>query len=375
MKHGGSVIIVDDDPNVLNFTSLLLNKKGYTTFPCSNAGDAMDVLGKNRIDVVLTDIMMPEVTGIELLEKVHNINPEIPVILVTGFADLDKAIEAIKKGAFDFIAKPYDSAYLIHSIEKAVSYHRLLKMEADYKHILEELNAEVETLISERTMGFMTLTVADRIRNPATAIAWACKRMLEKEEAPERLREGLNIIREEAEKLEAVVKEFQESFRKRETRFKYEDIKGVVEEVVSVAEKEASHKGIDLVINISEEPLKINMERNILRMALLHLVRNALEATPEGGKIEIRTFGDEETVVFEITDSGPGISEEEMERIFEPFYSTKKHRFGMGLSLVKQIITEHMGSIKVESEAGKGAAFRLIFPVRWTEKISKASLA
>lgn len=374
MKHGGSVIIVDDDPTVLNFTSLLLAKRGYTTFPCSNAGDAIDVLGKNQIDVVLTDIMMPEVTGIELMEKVHNINPEIPVILVTGFADLDKAIEAIKKGAFDFITKPYDTDYLIHSIEKAASYHRLLKMEADYKHILEELNAEVETLISERTMGLMTLTVADRIRNPATAIAWACKRMLEKEEAPERLREGINIIREEAEKLEAVVKEFQESFRKRETSFKYEDIKGVVEDVVSVAEKEASLKGVEIIVNSPEGPLRVNMERNLLRMALLHLVRNALEATPGGGRIDIKTFGDEEKAVFEITDTGPGIPKEEIDRIFEPFYSTKKHRFGMGLSLVKQIITEHMGEIKVESEAGKGATFKLIFPIRWTEKISRASL-
>ena len=374
MKHGGSVIIVDDDPTVLNFTSLLLAKRGYTTFPCNNAGDAIDVLGKNQIDVVLTDIMMPEVTGIELMEKVHNINPEIPVILVTGFADLDKAIEAIKKGAFDFITKPYDTDYLIHSIEKAASYHRLLKMEADYKHILEELNAEVETLISERTMGLMTLTVADRIRNPATAIAWACKRMLEKEEAPERLREGLNIIREEAEKLEAVVKEFQESFRKRETSFKYEDIKGVVEDVVSVAEKEASLKGVEIIVNSPEGPLRVNMERNLLRMALLHLVRNAIEATTGGGRIDIKTFGDEEKAVFEITDTGPGIPKEEIDRIFEPFYSTKKHRFGMGLSLVKQIITEHMGEIKVESEAGKGATFKLIFPIRWTEKISRASL-
>ncbi|MDP2278219.1 MAG: HAMP domain-containing sensor histidine kinase, partial [Nitrospirota bacterium] len=207
-----------------------------------------------------------------------------------------------------------------------------------------------------------------------TAIAWACKRMLEKEEAPERLREGLNIIRDEAEKLEAIVKEFQESFRKRETRFKYEDIKGVVEDVVSVAEKEASLKGVEIIVNSPEGPLRVNMERNLLRMALLHLVRNAIEATTGGGRIEIKTFGDEEKAVFEITDSGPGIPKEEIDRIFEPFYSTKKHRFGMGLSLVKQIITEHMGEIKVESEAGKGATFKLIFPIRWTEKISRASL-
>lgn len=366
-RHAGSVIVVDDDPEVLKITSLLLNRSGYSTFPCGSAGEALDVLQKNNVDVVLTDIMMPGISGIELLERIHGIDPDIPVILITGFADLDKAIEAIKKGAFDFISKPYDSAYLTHSIEKAVSYHRLIKMEADYRHILEELNAEVETLITERTMSLMALTVADRVRTPATTIAWTCKRMLEKGDAPERLKEALNIILSEAERLEAIVRDFQELFKARGSSFRHGEIKGVVEGVISVAEKEASHKGIDLTVNISEEPLRMNMESNILRMALIHLVRNAIEATPAGGSVTIKTYGDNERVVFEVSDTGPGIPKEEIDRIFEPFFSTKKHRFGMGLSLVKQIVSEHLGEIKVESETGKGATFRLIFPVRWME--------
>lgn len=369
-RYAGSVIVVDDDPNVLKFTSLLLDKRGYSTFPCGSALDALDVLQKNKIDVVLTDIMMPEISGIELLERIHSIDPDIPVILITGFADLDKAIEAIKKGAFDFITKPYETAYLTHSIEKAVNYHRLIKMEADYRHILEELNAEVETLITERTMSLMALTVADKVRNPATTIAWTCQRILEKGDAPERLREGLNIILGEAEKLDSIVKDFQELFKARGSRFRHEEVKGVVEGVISVAEKEASHKGIDLRVNISEEPLRMNMESNILRMAILHLARNAIEATPAGGSVTIRIYGDNERVIFEVSDTGSGIPKEEMDRIFEPFFSTKKHRFGMGLSLVKQIVSEHLGEIKVESETGKGTTFRLIFPVRWMERVS-----
>jgi len=369
-RYAGSVIIADDDPDVLKFTSLLLDKRGYSTFPCGSAGEALEVLQKNKIDVVLTDIMMPEISGIELLERIHSIDPDIPVILITGFADLTKAIEAIKKGAFDFIAKPYETAYLTHSIEKAVSYHRLIKMEADYRQILEELNAEVETLITERTMGIMALTVADRVRNPATTIAWTCKRMLEKETPPERLKEALKIILGEAERLEAIVKDFQELFKARGSSFRHGEIKSVVEGVISVAEKEASHKGIDLTVNFSEEPLRMNMESNILRMAFIHLVKNAIEATPAGGSVTIKTYGDNERVIFEVSDTGPGIPKEEIDRIFDPFFSTKKHRFGMGLSLVKQIVAEHLGEIKVESEMGKGTTFRLIFPVRWMEKVS-----
>jgi len=370
VKCSGSIVIVDDDPNILKFTSLLLGKRGYSTFPCGSAREALEVLKKGNIDVVLTDIMMPGISGIELLERIHSIDPDIPVILVTGFADLDKAIEAIKKGAFDFITKPYETAYLTHSIEKAVSYHRLIKMEADYRHILEELNAEVETLITERTMSLMALTVADKVRNPATTIAWAAKRILEKGDAPERLKEGLNMILSEAEKLEAIVKDFQELFKAKESRFRRGEIKDVVAGVISVAEKEASHKGIDLTVTIHEEPLRMNMESNILRMALLHLVRNAIEATPAGGRVTIKTYGDHERVVFEVSDTGHGIPKDEIDRIFEPFFSTKQHRFGMGLSVVKQIVSEHLGEIKVESEMGKGTTFRLTFPVRWMERVA-----
>src|SRR3990172_4411355 len=367
-KYAGSVIVVDDDPDTLKVTSLLLNKKGYSTSPCSSAREALEVLKKNNIDAVLTDIMMPETSGIELLERIHSTDPDIPVILITAFADLDKAIEAIKKGAFDFITKPYESVYLTHSVEKAVRYHRLVKMEAGYRQILEELNAEVETLITERTMGLMALTVADRVRNPATTIAWTCKRILEKEGAPERLKQGLNIILGEAEKLESIVKDFQELFKARGSSFRHGDIKDVVEGVISVAEQEASHKGIDLAVNVSEEPLRMNMEGNILRMALIHLVRNAVEATPAGGRVIIKTYGDNERVVIEVSDTGPGIPKEELDRIFEPFFSTKQHRFGMGLSLVKQIVSEHLGEIEVESELGKGTTFKLTFPVRWMER-------
>jgi signal transduction histidine kinase len=369
-KHAGSVIVVDDEPNVLMFTSLLLKKKGYSASACGSAREALEVLQKNNIDVVLTDIMMPEMSGIELLEEIHSIDPDIPVILVTGFADLDKAIEAIKKGAFDFITKPYDNTYLTHSIEKAVRYHRLIKMEAGYREILEELNAEVETLITERTMGLMALTVADRVRNPATTIAWTCKRILEKEDAPERMKEDLNIILSEAVRLEAIVKDFQELFKTRGASFKHGEIKGVVEDVISVAEKEALYKGIDLTVHISEKPLRMNMESNILRMALIHLVRNAIEATPTGGSVIIKTYEDNEKVVVEVSDTGQGIPKDEIDKIFEPFFSTKKHRFGMGLSLVKQIVSEHLGEIEVESEMGKGTTFRLIFPVRWMERLT-----
>jgi FixJ family two-component response regulator len=213
-RHAGSVIVVDDDPNVLKFTSLLL-EKGVFRVCLWQRPEALDVLQKNNIDAVLTDIMMPEMSGIELLERIHSTDPDIPVILITGFADLDKAIEAIKKGAFDFITKPYDSTYLTHSIEKAVRYHRLVKMEAGYRQILEELNAEVETLITERTMGSWRYG-GGQSQEPCHNNCMDMQKDTREGGRPERMKEGLNIILSEAERLEAIVKDFQELFKARE---------------------------------------------------------------------------------------------------------------------------------------------------------------
>jgi signal transduction histidine kinase len=370
LKQYGSILVVDDDPDVLQFTSLLLQKHGYSTVPCSSSGEAMDVLKDKKVDVVLTDIVMPEISGIKLLEKMRNLYPETPVILMTGYADTDKAIEAIKKGAFDFITKPYKADYLIHSVERAVNYQRLIGMEKDYKNSLEELNQELETLVAERSMNLMALTMADRVRNPATTIAWVCKRMIGKTDVPEKLKEGFTIILSEAERLEAIVRDFHNFLKNKESMFSYEEINGVAEGVISVIEKEAAYKGVALAANLSGESLKINMEKNLFRAALFHVLRNALEATPSGGRVTVTTFGEGDNVVFEVSDTGHGISKEEIDKIFDPFFSTKQHRFGMGLSLSKQIVSEHMGEIKVESEIGKGTTCKMIFPARWMNPYS-----
>ncbi len=133
-----SLLIVDDDPYVLESISTLLREFGYQVQTCQSANDAMHQVEKTCFDVVLTDIKMPQVTGIDLLQNIHTFNSQIPVILMTAFAELDVAVDAIKRGAFDFITKPYNPDYLLHSIEKAVKYTRFVQMEKNYKTMLEE---------------------------------------------------------------------------------------------------------------------------------------------------------------------------------------------------------------------------------------------
>lgn len=136
-QETGPVLVVDDNTFVLDATKLLLTGYGFPVTACNDPEKAIAILGESRFDTVLTDIKMPKITGIELIEKIHAIDKELPVILMTAYAELEVAVDAVKKGAFDFIIKPYKPEYLLHAVKKAISYRRLLQMEASYKHRLE----------------------------------------------------------------------------------------------------------------------------------------------------------------------------------------------------------------------------------------------
>lgn len=132
------ILVVDDDPYVLESISTLLRAFGFTVKTCDSANSAIQEIQRTPVNVVLTDIKMPGLTGVDLLGMIHKFDSQIPVVLMTAYAELDVAVDAIKKGAFDFITKPYNADYLLHTIEKAMKYSDLIQMERDYKKTLEE---------------------------------------------------------------------------------------------------------------------------------------------------------------------------------------------------------------------------------------------
>jgi len=138
MSERQTVVLVDDDPYILESVAMLLGEYGLEVRPFSRGSEALRALAAGQVDVVLTDINMPEMSGIELLERIRETDAETPVILMTAYADLEVAVDAIKKGAFDFIIKPYKPLSLFHAVEKAANFKRLRLIEKNYKKDLEE---------------------------------------------------------------------------------------------------------------------------------------------------------------------------------------------------------------------------------------------
>lgn len=133
-----SILVVDDNTFVLDTVRLILEGEIYNVVACSNPEEAIRKFKEKSFDIVLTDIKMPKITGIELLETLHGLNSEVPVLLMTAYPELGVAVDAVKKGAFDFIIKPFEPEGLLHTVKKAVTHSRLIQMEKNYKRQLEE---------------------------------------------------------------------------------------------------------------------------------------------------------------------------------------------------------------------------------------------
>ena len=134
----GTILVVDDDELVLESTCAVLSGRGFSAVACGQSTLAAQRLQERDFDAVLSDLKMPGMTGLELLDAIRATDPEIPVVLMSAFADLDIALDAIKRGAFDFILKPWSPDYLCLRIEKAVRYHRLVRIEKEHKKTLED---------------------------------------------------------------------------------------------------------------------------------------------------------------------------------------------------------------------------------------------
>jgi sigma-B regulation protein RsbU (phosphoserine phosphatase) len=138
------ILIVDDDPLVLESTSSLIRMCGYETVACRSAQEAMEEYLKGGICLVLSDIKMPGISGVELLGMISDINPDIPVILMTAYAELTIAIDAIRKGAFDFIIKPFNPESLQIAVKKGIRFRQLIELEKNHIAMLEEKVRESE---------------------------------------------------------------------------------------------------------------------------------------------------------------------------------------------------------------------------------------
>jgi two-component system sensor histidine kinase HydH len=237
-------------------------------------------------------------------------------------------------------------------------------------HDITELKKyEEEAKRAERlsTLGNLAAGVAHEIRNPLNAISIAAQR-LKNEFVPENDKQEYQnftqTILKEIKRLDQTINQFLSLAKAQKLNLVSTDIGSFVSEVVSLMEIEAKEKGIIIEKEI-EDNFQIRMDREEMKKALVNIILNGIQAMSSGGKMNISGNLDSlvKEYIIKVKDTGPGISEENLSKIFQPYFTTKEKGTGLGLAIAYRIINDHKGKIEVESEAGKGTTFTIRLPV------------
>jgi signal transduction histidine kinase len=249
-------------------------------------------------------------------------------------------------------------------------YHR---MEEDHHHLEETsheilaLNREMEALVMERTMSEMALGIAHGIRNPLHIIGGFSHRLLKKTDSDDPTRDWLKAIAEEAKRIEDMVERFETLAQRKSSFFSHEDLNDIVVETLELIKPEVRSKNLSLVTELHQGPLMGRLNTHLLKVAIAHLLRNAIEATRPRGTIRVRTTQDKHFAVLAIQDTGKGMPPNVVDKVFVPFYTTKIGGTGLGMVFVRQIVDEHRGVITLESKVGRGTTVTLRLPLRFAE--------
>jgi signal transduction histidine kinase len=290
------------------------------------------------------------------------------LIVFWGFPQLSLARRIF--GGFDTVIYVVIAAITLffHRIQRL--YRR---MEADHHHLEETsqeilaLNREMEALVMERTMSEMALGMAHGIRNPLHVIGGFSHRLLRKTDASDPSRAWATAIAEEARRIEQMVERFETLAQRKTSFFTQEDLNVIVRSTVDLVRPELKVKNISLVMEFCPTPLVGRLNKHLLKVAVSHLLRNAVEAMRPGGTLMVRTFMEKNYATLVIKDTGRGMAPDVVDKVFVPFYTTKLGGTGLGMVFVRQIVDEHRGVITLESKLAQGTTVTIRLPHRFAE--------
>jgi DNA-binding response OmpR family regulator len=365
-----------------------LSREGYDVKAMSSGEEALKYLQRESVDLVLCDIVMDGMDGVQVLREVRNQCPGTPVIMMTGYGSMDSAIETLRLGASDYIQKPAAPEELHHRIRSvldAICLRRNLQDErqkaAERKRELYERVVRAERMVS---LGVLADGMAYELNNILGPVVSYPGLILEKLSPDSPLRQYIREIAEAGKMAVAVTHDLQTIGRTDQYHSETIDLNEVVQAYLKSADYDQvlkQHSDVVWDFHLQEQPVWIRGSRTQLKRVVENLVLNGIDSIAGEGRLSIRTYvkhmdelvglfaaGDsDDYVVLEISDSGAGLDPRDLERIFEPFYSRKRlpggRVSGLGLTLVYRVVKDHHGYIDVRSERGKGSCFILYFPL------------
>lgn len=376
-----NVLLVDDEPSIRLTMGEFLKRAGYTVLSAPDYESAV-THKPEAVDVAVVDINLPGKSGVDLLQRLCSAEIYIPVIMITGEPNLSVIPEIVRAGAYDFIAKPIIKDVLLSAVARAAEKKRLTDEKRRLEQEIKRHTEELEMRVAERTaelvethkrlvqqeriaaLGRAAAQVAHEVKNPLAGLLLYAMHLKSKiDKSSESQAALVDKIVDTINHLTGTVERILGFARPVNITLRPANLNNIVNNVLDLLRPQITANKIDVRVSLSEQPATVMIDESSIQSALMNLILNAIEAMPEGGRLNVRSDRIEQMLRLEIADTGQGISEEGMKNIFEPFYTTKPQGLGLGMPYAKKIVEQHGGTISGDSRVGEGTTIRVELPV------------
>lgn len=377
------ILVVDDEESVATTIKAILQLDGNDVTAVTTGKDALAQLREHEFDVVLTDLRLDDLDGIEILRETQKLWPDTVSIMLTGYASLESAVTALRSGAYDYLIKPSDVDELRATIGRALERRRL-----------RQRLVELEQLDKLKTQ-FLSMA-SHELRTPLTAVSGFMQiarrrmsRLAGADEVPRAWRdeaqksdETLEMANRQAKKLARLIDELLDVSRLQQGRVEMRlaeiDLADVVREVAE--RMRLLSKGHEIETKV-EGAAPIVADRDRIEQVFENLVGNAVKYSPEGGRIDVSLRVNGANAVVSVCDQGIGVAPGEVEKIFGLFYRSPDPRadhvggLGLGLYISREIVSRHHGRLWAERNAEAGTTFHVTLPLAQVRSREEARTA
>jgi signal transduction histidine kinase len=355
----------------------MISQIGYGVEPAGGGKEALEILRRGAFTLIITDIQMPEMDGLELTKAIRSEFPETPVLCMTGHGAAYSFTDVVACGATDYITKPFQLDEMKAKLNRIIREKRLFENLTSKSMEIERANEELKRL--DQLKSTFISSVSHELRTPLTVIKEYISLMFEGHLGPvtEDQKEYLGITNKNILRLTNQIEtllDFSRIESGKGLRLRFEPIRlaEVVDEVSMSLSQQLEEKNLHLENRLDPEAPLVLIDRNRIAEVFINLIGNGMKFTPPGGKITIDSRGLTEKrdyLKVLVTDTGVGISQEDLPHIFDRFYQGKRTQqgilvgTGLGLAITKEIIEGHRGMIQAESRSAGGSSFLFILPL------------
>ncbi|NIO48722.1 MAG: response regulator [Candidatus Aminicenantes bacterium] len=362
LKKKTVILVIDDEESMRDACSQILLKEGFQAETAEDGLVGLQKIKEIKPDLVLIDLKMPGISGMEILEQLREADPNIISVVITGYATVESAVEAMKKGAYDFLPKPFTPEELRIIVSRGLERRKL---------VLETESLRREKKLMEE--NFITM-VSHQLRSPLVAIQQYFEVILAGMvgKVDKKQKEMVLRARERMEGLLNLINDWLDVARLDSgqiiDKLKPLSLKKIIRKLIKEMEPLAQQNDISLEFKPPSESDLVQGDEETLGQVFSNLITNAIGYNKPNGRVMITIKENKDFLATEVQDTGIGISKQHLPFIFDQFYrvsrgeSRKIRGTGLGLSIAKKIVDAHGGSIQVSSELGKGSTFTVLLP-------------